>query len=277
MGNIKIVTDSASSIPQYLIDKLDIAVVDIPVHRGEERIPTDTLDRFYELLENNTVPTTSAPPPGDFYQVYKELSQKYRTIISIHISGKVSGTYQSAVLAREMLPEEDIVVIDSENISMATGFLVLAAARAAASGQLKEDIIKLVEQLKTKVGGLVAIPTLKFLAKSGRISHAKALMGNILSVKPILIINAGEVKFFEKTRSFEQALKKIIETVKERVGTAKVNIAVMHTNTKEKATEYMEYVQKHFNYDELFIADLGPGLAVHGGPGMLGIVWISKD
>ena len=276
MKKIKIVTDSASSLPGYLAEKYNISIIEIPVHLGGKNIPTGSLDYFYKLLREGNMPTTSAPSPGSYYQVYKEACKEYDTVISIHISGKVSGTYQSACLAREMLEDEDIRVVDSENISMATGFLTLVAARAAGEGYSVDEIIDKIDKMKHKVGGLVALPTLKYLAKGGRVSQISALLGNILAIKPILIINSGEVKLTDKARSVPQALTRMIKMVEERIGDARVRVAVIHSDAQEKAATYLEKVSENLNCAESFIAEMGPGLAVHGGPGMMGLVWMEE-
>jgi len=223
------------------------------------------------------MPKTSAPAPGDFLEKFKEACEDYDTVISIHISGKVSATYQSASLAREMLPYENIHVIDSNNISMATGFIVLTAARKAIEGWSAEEIISFLEKLKERVGGMVVLPTLKYLAKSGRVSQVQALLGNILSIKPILIINRGEVKVIDKTRSVGTSLNKMIELAQKRLGDSRLQVAVIHSNAVDKANDFLEKAREKLNCSQSFITEMGPGLAVHGGPNMIGLVWMEEN
>ncbi len=276
MGKIKIMTDSASSLPDFLVEKLNIEVVKIPVSCEGEDIPTDTLDEFYQILQVGKLPKTSAPAPGDFLEKFREVLKDYDTIISIHISGKVSATYQSACLAREMLPEKDIHVIDSNNISMATGFMVLTAARKVIEGWTVDDIVPLLDKIKDRVGGMVVLPTLKYLAKSGRVSQVQALLGNILSIKPILVINSGEVKVIDKTRSVGSSLNRMLELAQGRLGKSRLQVAVIHSNAVEKAGEFLDKVKDRFNCSQSFISEMGPGLAVHGGPNMIGLVWLEE-
>ncbi len=277
MGKIKVITDGASSLPRFLTEKLNIGVVNIPVVCEGQEIPTDTMDEFYNVLEKGKMPKTSAPAPGDFLKKFQETLKEYDTIISIHISGKVSATYQSACLAREMLPEEDIHVIDSNNISMATGFMVLTAARKVIEGLSVEEIKEQVETLKEKVGGMVVLPTLKYLARSGRVSQIQALLGNILSIKPILIINSGEVKVIDKTRSVGGSLNRMLELARKRVGESRLQVAVIHSNAVEKANNFVDRVWENLNCSDVFISEMGPGLAVHGGPTMIGLVWMKEN
>ncbi len=277
MGKIKVITDGASSLPRFLTEKLDIGAVNIPVTCEGREISTDTMDEFYNVLEQGEMPKTSAPAPGDFLQKFQETLQEYDTIISIHISGKVSATYQSACLAREMLPEEDIHVIDSNNISMATGFMVLTAARKVIEGCSVEEIKEQVENLQNRVGGMVVLPTLKYLARSGRVSQIQALLGNLLSVKPILIINSGEVKVIDKTRSVGGSLNRMIELAQKRLGKSSLQVAVIHSNAMEKASKFVDRVRENFNCSDVFISEMGPGLAVHGGPTMIGLVWLKEN
>jgi len=277
LGKIKIITDGAASLPQFLVEKLNIGVVKIPVTCDGEEIPSDDLQEFYGVLEKGKMPKTSAPAPGDFLEKFKEACEEYDTVISILISGKVSATYQSAKLAREMLPYEDIHVIDSNNISMATGFIVMTAARKAIEGCSSEEIITFVEKVKERVGGMVVLPTLKYLAKSGRVSQVKALLGNILSLKPILIINQGEVKVIDKTRSVGTSLNKMLELTYKRLGDSRLQVAVIHSNAMDKANDFLEKARERFNCSQSFITEMGPGLAVHGGPNMIGLVWMEEN
>lgn len=277
MKKIKIVTDSASSIPEHFLEKLGVATLQIPIVQDGKPITLSSTDEFYRLLEEGNVPKTSAPAPGSYLSLYKELLKEYDVIISIHISSKVSATYQSACVARDMVPDSEIHVVDSENISMATGFIVLAAARAATKGTQTEEILHLIESLKQRVGGLVALPTLSFLSKSGRISQAKALMGNLLSLKPILMLKQGSIDVVRKSRSFNNALQVMMEMVEDILGDVRVHVAVIHSNAQDKAKDYMKQVAQRLNCEEIFPAEMGPGLAVHGGPNMLGLVWMIAE
>ncbi len=276
-GKIKIITDSGSSLPPFLIEKFNIAVIQINAQIDDNTVDTESLDNFYAAFERGKVAKTSAPSPGDFYEAYRKFSREYETIISIHVSGKLSGTYQAAVIAKDMIPEADIKVIDSEAISMATGFIVLAAARASLDGKLKEDIFALVERIKDKVNGVIALPTLEYLAKSGRVSQVKSLLGTILSLKPILSLKSGEIKLIDKTRSFTTALTRVAEIAREQIGSARVKIAVIHSDAKNQANDYLQKIKDNFNYAEAFITDIGSVLAVHGGKNMIGIAWMILD
>ncbi len=276
-GKIKIITDSGSSLPPFLIEKFDITVIQVNAQIDNKCVDTQSLDNFYATLARGKVGKTSAPSPGEFYKAYKKFSREYETIISIHVSGKLSGIYQAAVIARDMLPEADIKVIDSEAISMATGFIVLAAARASLEGKLKEDVLAMVERLKEKVSGVIALPTLEYLARSGRVSQVKSLLGTILSIKPILSLKSGELKLAAKTRSFAVALSKVAEIAMEQVGSARVKIAVIHSDAKDLANDYLQKIKDNFNCAEAFITEIGPVLAVHGGKNMIGITWMILD
>jgi len=277
LAGIKIVTDSASSLPEFLVKKLNIEVVKIPVTCNGKEVPTETYDEFYRFLEEGEMPKTSAPSPGDFLETYKEVLKSNDTIISIHISGKVSATYQSACLAREMLPKKDIYVVDSNNVSMATGFLVITAARKVIEGWSVEEILPFLEKVKERVGGMVVLPTLKYLAKSGRVSQVKALLGNILSIKPILVITKGEVKVIDKTRSVGSSLNRMLDLVQKKFGSTRLQVAVIHSNAANKASEYLEKVKGKLDCTQAFISEMGPGLAVHGGPNMIGLVWMEEN
>lgn len=277
MKKIKIVTDSSAGIPQKLLEILDIAVIDIPVIKEGTELCLESDAAFYEELDLKAKISTSAPAPGTFLSLYQKLSQDYEHIISIHISKEVSATYQSALIASELIKDAEVEVIDSKSISMAFGLIVIMAARANQKGATKESILKNIEHWREKVGGMVALPTLSFLAQSGRISQAKALIGNILALKPILEIVEGRVNLAYKTRTFPKALNLMANEAKKRIGESQVKIAVIHSNALEKAQEFLAKIKETINIEEEFVAEMGPGLAVHGGQNMLGLVWLIMD
>lgn len=279
MTNISIVTDSAASIPENIVQDLGITVLPFNINFGGKtfREGVDiTKEDYYARLRQGQMPKTSQPSPGAFYEVYKKLSKDFDTIISIHIGRKISGALNSAKVAREMLKEKDIEVVDSESLTMVQGFMVMAAAAEAKAGKTKQEILQTVERLKSEVFGYIAVPTLKYLRESGRINAGKALLGSFLSIKPIFTLNNGVVDMIDKTRGFPQALSKMIDFTESRVGKVARQIAILHSDALKEAREFCKNVLSRINASDVVFADTGATITSHGGPGMVGIVAVKK-
>ena len=279
MKRIAIVTDSAASVPPELARevKLEIVPVGVQIDNQFYREGLDiTYEQFYARLEERENITTSQPSPGDFLDAYNKLVDKAREIISIHITSRQSGTVQVAELIKEHIPIP-ITVVDSESASMGQGFAALAAAQAALRGQSKEEIMEVIERVKQKTTVFVAVPTLKYLARSGKVSRVQAMVASLLTIKPILGVRNGLVQTVDKKRSFGHALQRMMDLVEERFPTEKLTIAVLHSNAPEKAEEFKQKVEERLRCAQVFITEMGASLAVHGGQGMVGIAACAAD
>lgn len=279
MNRIHIVTDSTSDIPVELRQQLQIEMVPLKVHFGEEVFLDAveiTSDSFYDKLAASSVlPTTSQPSPNDFLEVYKRILKEdpEAAIISIHLSSALSGTYQSAVMAKSMLDEQaDITVIDSRSASYGIGYLAVAAAQAAKHGQDKESCLQLIALLKEKMKLYFYVDTLEYLQKGGRIGKASALLGSLLQIKPILSIDSsGEVYPVDKVRGSKKAASKIIEFFKKDFQNDKVRITIAHANSPQEANQWQERLKEEFNVDDILISEIGSVIGTHAGPGAVGI------
>ncbi|HPT36646.1 MAG TPA: DegV family protein [Bacillota bacterium] len=279
MKRIAIVTDSAASVPPELAREVELEIVPVGIQIDNQfrREGLDiTPEEFYTQLEAKENITTSQPSPGDFLDIYNRLVDKAKEIISIHITSKQSGTVQVAELLKEHIPIP-ITVIDSESASMGQGFAALAAARAALRGKSREEILEIIERVKQKTAVFVAVPTLKYLARSGKVSRVQAMVASLLTIKPILGIRDGLVQAVDKKRTYAQALQRMIGLVEERFPTEKLTVAVLHSNALEKAEEFKQKVEERLRCAQVFIAEMGASLAVHGGQGMLGIAACASD
>lgn len=279
MKRIAIVTDSAASVPPELAKEVELEIVPVGIQIDNQfhREGLDiTPEEFYAQLEKKDNITTSQPSPGDFLEIYNRLVDKAKEIISIHITSRQSGTVQVAELLKEHIPIP-ITVVDSESASMGQGFAALAAARAALRGKSREEILEIIERVKRKTTVFVAVPTLKYLARSGKVSRVQAMVASLLTIKPILGVRDGLVQAVDKKRSYGQALQRMIALVEERFPTEKLTIAVLHSNAPEKAEEFKQKVEERLRCAQVFIAEMGASLAVHGGQGMLGIAACAAD
>jgi len=274
---IKVVTDSTADIPQELLNRYDIRLVPINIQFGtetyQEGIDIDRPTFFRKLDEYPTVPTSSQPSPGQFVEVFRPLVEDGHSIISIHVTSKHSGTYQSALLAKSMLPEANIEVFDSLSISIGTGYQVLAAARAAEEGKSMKEIIQMLEGIRSRMSLYLTPATLKYLQKSGRVGKLAGALGSLLNVKPIIKVEDGVLEAFQNVRTRGKALERIVELTAEAVGTTEpVKIGIPHAEVPDEAEELRKRLESIFNVDEMQVVPLACSLTVHGGPGIIGIV-----
>jgi DegV family protein with EDD domain len=274
---IQIVTDSSAYLPADLVQQHSIHVIPLKVH-FDDKTYRDEIDlshqEFYRMLaEAETLPTTSQPSAGEFFDLYSELSKDGHEILSIHISGKLSGTISSAQSAKEMLPEAKITIIDSASTAMGLGLMVLTAARAAAKDKTTAEVVTAVERMIPAMNVVFVVDTLEYLQKGGRIGGAAALVGTLLKVKPILCLKDGRVEPLDKVRSKRKALARLMEVIEERVGPGTpVRVAVLHAQVPDEAGELEQKVRARFNCTECYFAELGPVLGTHAGPGIVGLV-----
>ncbi|MGE5576008.1 MAG: DegV family protein [Syntrophothermus sp.] len=277
MQRVKIVTDSTADLPEELIKKHGIKVVPLNVHFGEE-VFQDGVDlwpeEFYLKLKSSPdLPRTSQPSPGLFVEAYRELAADGSAVVSIHISSKMSGTLQSAQLAKDMLPELDITVIDSLTVCTVMGLVVLAAARAAESGAGKEEVVAVTYRAMKDTQVYFVVDTLEYLQMNGRIGRATAMVGTLLSIKPLLTIKEGEVTPVEKIRGKAKAIDRIFELMRQEVGGRKVRMAVMTTAEAEEAQNLAARARQELPCEDVVVSNIGAVIGSHVGPGTIAIAY----
>lgn len=277
---IKIVTDSTASIPREICLALDITVVPAIIHFGSDTFmdSVDSTDQFYErLVDAPEPPTTSTPSPGAFLEAYRKAAEGATAIISIHVMETKSTLINTARLAAQMLPGVPIHVVDSQSTTLGLGLLTIAAARAARTGRAVSEILEYLERLIPRVDVFAAVPELKQLRRSGRVSLGQALVAGVLGIKPILYIGNGVAEVTDRVRGWSRAIDHMVELACQRVGDARVTLAVVHTNAEAEAHRLLEAVRHRFHSVEVLIAEAGPALASHAGPGALGIATLQVE
>jgi len=269
---VKIVTDSGADLPDQLVEELGITVVPIYVRFGEEvyrdRVSISE-DEFYERLTHDPVhPSTTQPGPQDFLEVYQKLSSDADGIVSIHITGKLSGTCNSALMAKDMMEGGcPVEVVDSETLSMGLGLIVIAAAQMAKAGESMDKIVEAAKQAIPETYLFFLLDTLEYLKRGGRIGKAKALLGSVLSVKPVLTMKDGELVPAGQVRTRAKGMDKLFDFVK-NAGNIQ-DLAVVYNTTPDEAQALAERIGSVFDKEKIRIARVGPGLGVHGGPGAI--------
>jgi DegV family protein with EDD domain len=255
-----------------LAKELGITVVPLYVRFGDEtyRDRVDiTEDEFYQRLMNDPIhPNTSQPTPQDFANVYRELSQQADGIVSIHISSKLSGTCNSALQAKELVATEcPVEVVDSEMVSMGLGLLAIEAATFAKSGKGLQQVVEEVKQLISSTHVWALFDTLKYLALGGRIGKAKALLGSILNIKPVLVVKDGEMAPASQVRTRAKGIGVLCGLVNKVIDIQ--DLAIVHSTTPGEAQVLADHIGAMFDKNRIRLARLGPTLGVHAGPGAL--------
>lgn len=272
---VKVITDSTSDLPNDLADSLGITIVPTNVIFGEEQFQ-DRVDlspaEFYERLVGSPVhPTTSAPSVGQFVEVYNAVGGDADGIVSIHVSAKLSATYNAAVQASEQVSLDcPIEVIDSEQASSGLGLAVIAAAKAASGGADLENVAGIARSANDRSTCLALFDTLEFLQRGGRIGKAQAMVGSILRIKPMIIIRDGEVQPFAKARTYAKGMAQMEQAIRDN-GAAE-ELCVTYSTDEDMARRLAESMSDLLpEGTEPIVATMGPSVGAHVGPGAIGI------
>ncbi|MCH7718916.1 MAG: DegV family protein [Chloroflexi bacterium] len=276
---VRVVTDSTADLPPELARELAITVVPLQVIFGEKtfRDGVDlTSEEFFQRLQEATeLPSTSQPSVGDFQQAYEGLAETTDQILSIHMSSRLSGTVESARQASRACAERcQVEVIDSTTVSMAMGFAVIAAARAAREGAGLEACAEAARGAMQRGQLALALDTLEYLRRGGRIGRAQAFLGSVLRLKPILTIRDGGAHPLTRVRTRRKALDELLRLCLEQNDV--VEAAVMHTTTPDDARHLAEEIERRCGI-AVHIGRIGPVLSVHGGPGTIGIAVVLAE
>jgi fatty acid kinase fatty acid binding subunit len=279
-----IVLDSTSDFPGAQERFPNMRVVPLYVIFGDERFRDDvdlTPDEFYaKLAAAPTLPTTSQPTPQDFLDAYEDLVERgFERIYSLHLSAKLSGTFQSAALAADELGGDRVRLVDSETASLAVAMLSLAIQRRLERGTTDEEIDTLVERFKRTNGVVFTVGTLEYLQKGGRIGRAQALAGALLNVKPILGVADGVIVPLARVRGRQKALeefgKVFTAATEDRDG---LRVAIAHANAPEWVDVITDLARKARPRAELELVEaLGAVVGTHAGPGAVGFFWLQDD
>ncbi len=282
MGRIAFVTDSTAGLPAGQIAKYKVSVVPLQVIFGSEAfrdgIDISQNDFLARLKSAKTLPTTSQPAVSDFEQTYKEQldDPDVDSVISVHISSKLSGTYSAATQAAERVSAgstKKITVVDSLSAYMGEGLMVIDGARAAQEGKSHDEVVSLIQSMVPKMQVLLLVDTLEYLQKGGRIGGAQAFMGTMLNIKPIIQVKDGALEPLEKARTRRRAMERLVEIGAEQLGGRSCQIAVGNAQAEEDAKTLSRMVHEKMNVVEEFSSELGPVICKHTGPGVLGFVY----
>ena len=285
MSKVAIVTDSVACLTKEQIKKYRIIVVPIKI-LFEEKIYRNGVDlapsEAYQLLAK--APdyfSTSPSSPSDYTGIFRELASKGQDILCLTVSSKLSTVFNVATLAAEQvkkeLPQSTIEIIDTKTATASQGFIAQSAAQVAAKGSKLTEVIKLVNSMRDRVQFLLALETIRHAYRTGRIPKIATQMGSLLGVKPLLTISDGVVHLFGIVRTKQKGVERLIETMRRKVGSQPVHVAVMHAAVPEEAEDLKRRISAEFNCVELFITEVSPIIGYAVGPGALGLAFYTTS
>ncbi|MGD2142928.1 MAG: DegV family protein [Anaerolineae bacterium] len=277
---IGILTDTTASIPPRLAERLRIEIVPYHIHRGLETL-RDTVDVKPEpfarwLAGAERLPTTSNPSPGDYFKGLRNLAGRVQGIIALTMTSRGSGAYQSCRAAVEMLkegtPNARAEVVDTLQVAMSQGWVAIEAARAAITGLEFEEVLARARAVARRGMMIQTADTLRYLHMGGRIGKAQHLVGSLLNIKPLIGMQDGEIVALGTARSRLKAYHRIVDLMQQRVGErARINVAFTHVAARDQLEALQAMVTQHFECAEIIVTDLSSALAVHSGPGTVGV------
>ncbi len=281
MPRVAVITDTDASLPLELAQRYQIRLVPIRVNFGQESLRAvfdiDDAATFERIRREGRIPTTAAPAPGDFLQAFEEaFAAGADEVLCFTVSSALSATYNAALRARDMLPDKPITVVDTYNLSLGQGFMVLAAAEALAQGASVPEAVAYAQDVGRRTRLFAVLPTLKYLAMSGRVGHLAAGMAGLLRIMPILTVREGQLQLLEKVRTRKRAWSRALALVQQALdGAQPERLAIIHIHAAADARAFHAALCQHVPCpDQVLFAELTPGLSVHAGEGLVGVVFV---
>jgi DegV family protein with EDD domain len=274
---LKIVMDSAGDIPKDWISEYDVEVIPINIHFENKMFLQGvdlSNDDFYKIADTSgIIPKTSQPTPQQFVEFYKRVARAGDTILSLHVTSKLSGTYNSAILAAQELKNIITVIpFDSGSGSAAMGFMCKEIRLLDKAGASLQSILARLAAIRQNVNIVLTLDTLEYARRSGRVRTLQAAIAAVVKIKPVIILKDGSLDMREKVRTRQRAIERALEIIYERVDNKLVNMAVVHSQSMETAKALMQKVRDTFHINELILTDLSIGIAANLGPGTIGII-----
>jgi DegV family protein with EDD domain len=276
MAKIQIITDSTSSLPKKLLKEFNISTVPINIV-WDGQVFADGIDlsreEFFERMRTAyQMPTTAAPTPGAFHEVFDRLGNNGESVLAILMAREFSSTIQTAEIAAKLQNDKNISMWDSHSISMGLGFQVLAAARAVARGSDMDEVIAMLRILRRRSGVFITVNDMSFLRRGGRLSRSQYLMANVIGYQPILEVNGGPMTSVDRARSDRAARARMMDLVEERTGGVRpLRLAIGYTDNKAEGEAFLQQAEQELKPDEILLFPVSQANSVHGGPGLLGI------
>jgi DegV family protein with EDD domain len=274
---LKIVMDSAGEIPDEWRKEYDVVVIPVNI-QFENKTYLQGIDLsnddFYRLADSSgIIPKTSQPTPQQFIELYKKIAQASDTILSLHVTSKLSGTFNSAVMAAQELKNKlKVIPYDSGSGSAAMGFMCKEVRQLERAGATMQTILNRLDEIRKNVSIVLTLDTLEYARKSGRVKRLQAAIATLINIKPIVILKDGALDMKERVRTRQRAISRVVEIIHERVGDHLVNVAVVHSQSIDAAKQLIEKVNETLHVNELILSELSIGVAANLGPGTVGVI-----
>ena len=274
---LRIVTDGAADLPPEWEKEFEIDIIPINIHFGEKtylQFVEMGFEDFYNMVgEAKDFPKTSQPTPHQFVEYYKKIAEPSDTILSMHVTSKLSGTYASAVAAAEEVKDTyNVVTVDSEGGSMGLGYMCRTARQMERTGKSVEEIVEHIEAIREKVLIILTLDTLEYARRSGRVGTLSAALASVLNIKPIALLKDGVIDMVDKVRTRRVALEKVLQMGEEAYGNQPVHVAVLHARDAKSGQSLLDEASKRFNVKDSVLTDLSISLAIQFGPGTVALV-----
>jgi DegV family protein with EDD domain len=274
---LKIVMDSAGDIPDEWRKEYDIVVIPVNIQFENKTYLQGvdlSNDDFYRLADSTgIIPKTSQPTPQQFVELYKKIAQVSDTILSLHVTSKLSGTFNSAVMAAQELKNKlKVIPYDSGSGSAAMGFMCKEVRQLERAGATLQTILNRLDEIRKNVSIVLTLDTLEYARKSGRVKRLQAAIATLINIKPIVILKDGALDMKERVRTRQRAISRVVDIIHERVGDHLVNVAVVHSQSIDAAKQLIEKVNETLHVNELILSELSIGVAANLGPGTVGVI-----
>jgi DegV family protein with EDD domain len=274
---LKIVMDSAGEIPEDWRKEFDVHVIPVNIQFENKTYQQGidlSNDDFYELADRSgVIPKTSQPTPQQFIDFYNRIAQASDTIISLHVTSKLSGTFNSALLAAQELKNKlKVIPYDSGSGSAALGFMCKEIRQLDKAGEAVQTILNRLDHIRRNVNIVLTLDTLEYARRSGRVKALPAALAALINIKPIIILKDGALDMKERVRTRQRSLTRVLDIIHERVDDRLVNVAVVHSQSLDAAKQLVQKVKETLRVNELIISELSIGVAANLGPGTIGII-----
>jgi DegV family protein with EDD domain len=284
MQKVAVITDSLACLTKELVNQYGIRIVPLNIHFNgkiyKDWVDIDPSEAYELFLKDPESWGSSAPSPGDYLEAYREVSNQAENILCVTASARLSTTHDVAKLAREQakdeLPQTSIELVDSQLATAAEGLVALAAAQAAKAGKSLAEVVKVAEEIRGKVTFIAFLDTIRYVYRSGRIPKVAALAGSVLSIRPLLTISSGVVRFMGAVRSRESGIERMLKMMRDKAGQRPVHVAVMHAYALDEARRLRDRVASAFNCAELWISEFSPLMGYATGTGTLGLAFYAE-
>lgn len=278
---IRIVIDSTSDVTKEIIEKYNLIMVPLTVNFEDrsylDKVELSTNEFFDKLIVSDKLPTTSQVTPGRFVEVFNKILEDGDEVLGIFLGSDLSGTYESAQIAKNMIDNERINLIDSRSVCLGTFSLILEAIELVDQNKSIDEIVETIENLKDRVELVVAVDTLKYLEKGGRLSKGQAIAGSILNIKPIITVKDSKVSVVDKVRGNNKILKWFDNWIKENeFDLTNKTVFLYHAQNEKRIKILRELIEEKYTPENIIISEVGPVIGTHTGPGVIAIGFLNK-